>query len=164
MTHQALLSRLGVQASLDQSLPRSCLRWLCIFFSSSRFLCAFSEGLVGTRCGRSSSASFRRTTKRERAIWRLRFWLLEPWAVTCKTPWESSREASACSSFSLVGSSKLGDPATSNRSVALVWARLTCWPPGPRLGEKRNAISDNGIWMLSVTAMTLLSFTIGTLL
>ena len=37
-----------------------------------------------------------------------------------------------------------GEPATSNRTSALVFDVLACWPPGPPDALKRHDSSDNG--------------------
>lgn len=40
---------------------------------------------------------------------------------------------------------RLGDPATSKRTSALVFDVLTCWPPGPLDVEKRQVSSGHGM-------------------
>ena len=110
-----------------------------LFFVSSRATrCARGTRVgrrrVGGRITRSIMAdSFARQSATLRPCSRCR------WLEITRAPSVVSRDRSRASSRSRTSSGRCGQPTASNRSMALLLVRLTCWPPGP--AERANCHS-----------------------
>jgi len=123
-------------------------------------LLAFSRRSLEARLGRvffrflgatAASASSSRSFSRQSST--LRDWSRYRWLLITSSPSVVIRRRFFCMNRWRTASGRLGESATGQRSVALVFTLFTFWPPGPplRANVKLNSLSGMRIRLLTTS-------------